>query len=94
MPKRECGDFGNVDAHILGMILKDNLSIQEVNISRNVVGLEGLKSLCKGLENNHTVTHLDISNNFIGPECAPVILDLLEKNKCIKFLNISNNNIE
>jgi len=41
---------GNSDANLIGHIIKQNLSITDIDISYHNVGIEGLKSLCEGIK--------------------------------------------
>eukprot|EP00341_Mesodinium_pulex_P001090 CAMPEP_0116903432 /NCGR_PEP_ID=MMETSP0467-20121206/10734_1 /TAXON_ID=283647 /ORGANISM="Mesodinium pulex, Strain SPMC105" /LENGTH=110 /DNA_ID=CAMNT_0004577713 /DNA_START=226 /DNA_END=558 /DNA_ORIENTATION=+ len=54
---------GNTDANIIGLILSENKHITEVNLAYNNIGIDGLTSLCKGVQINTTLKRLDISGN-------------------------------
>jgi len=47
----------------MGLILAANTSIKELSFARNVLGLDGLRSLCLGLKANTSLQSLDLSSN-------------------------------
>eukprot|EP00801_Mesodinium_rubrum_P002909 Mrub_02909.p1 GENE.Mrub_02909~~Mrub_02909.p1 ORF type:complete len:463 (+),score=77.94 Mrub_02909:73-1389(+) len=88
-------DFsGNSDANLLGLILKDNKSIKELDISYHNIGIEGLKSLCHGVINNKTLEKIDLSGNYIGEKSVPILKSMIENNNNLTSLTIENMNIE
>ena len=48
-------------ASCLGELLKVNNSLQELDMSRNVIGDDGMSSVADGLQHNNTLTKLDVS---------------------------------
>lgn len=84
---------GTSDANILGQLLTNNKQIVELDISNQNIGVEGLRSLCSGLEVNKIIEKLDLSGNIIGTESIYIISDLIKANKTIKTLNLGNMNL-
>jgi len=77
----------------LSQSLKENHSINLLNISDNIIGDVGSQALGELLFNNEVITKLDISNGQISKEGIKYITTSLEGNKVIKCLNISGNKI-
>lgn len=48
---------------MLAGILKNNEHFARLDIRKNQIGNDGLKSLLKGLRCNHALVHLDIGSN-------------------------------
>lgn len=63
LPPITSGTTGNIEAHIIGLIISENKSIKELTIKQMNLGIDGLHSLCLGLSKNTSITHIDLSSN-------------------------------
>jgi len=68
--------------------------IKVLNLSRNVLGKEGSKTLAGVFDKNHTLEALDLSHNQLGVAGAKSIATSLVNNKSLKYLNLYSNKID
>ena len=69
-------------------------NIRVLNLARNNLGKEGVKTLAAIFEKNHTIEALDLSGNKFGVSGAQTLAAALANNKSVKFLNIFANKID
>jgi len=81
------------DAKSLAAALAKNTTITTIDLSRNVIGVEGAKSLADVLAKNTTITNIDLSRNVIGVEGAESLAAALAENTTITNINLSHNHI-
>ena len=80
-------------AATLAEMLKENRTLQQLNISDNSIGGEGATALAETLKENRTLRQLEVTNNSIGDEGATTLAEMLKENKTLQQLNISGNSI-
>ena len=71
--------------------LKNNTTLQELNLSNNKLTHRGACIFVRAFEVNKTLQVLDISNNELFDEGTVAVSRSLENNTAIKILNLSNN---
>src|ERR1700729_1204207 len=52
----------------LGMLLKDNQTITNIDLADKEIGTEGAKVIADALKVNHTITDINLAYNQIGDE--------------------------
>jgi Ran GTPase-activating protein (RanGAP) involved in mRNA processing and transport len=67
--------------------------IKVLNLSKNILGKEGIKAIAKTLCYNQIIEIIDVSRNQIGVQGAIELAEALKENKSLKYLNIFNNNV-
>ena len=67
--------------------------IKVLNLSKNILGKEGIKAIAKTLCCNQIIEIIDVSRNQIGVQGAIELAEALKENKSLKYLNIFNNNV-
>ncbi len=82
--------MGELEEGIKG--LRDN-SLTSLDLSLNLIGAEGTKSIAAVLEKNTSLTSLDLRGNSIGAEGAKSIAAVLENNTSLTSLDLSLNAI-
>ena len=80
-------------ATTLAEMLKENTTLQQLNISNNSIGDGGATALAEILKENTTLQQLNISNNSIGFGGATALAEILKENRTLQQLCISNNSI-
>ena len=86
----ELGDGGTAT---LAKVLKENRSLQQLDISQNSIGQKGATTLAEVLKKNRTLKLMDVSHNSIGQEGAIALAEVLKENKVLQKLDISTNSI-
>ncbi len=76
----------------LAHLINNNSSIQEVLLSRNQLGSEGIVALTKGIC-NCCVKSMDISYNNIGPGAGAVLAELINNNQSMNVINLRGNEL-
>jgi len=69
------------------------ISLEELNISNNILGDHGAELLSEGITNTKTLRVLNISNNNIGPSGAIAIANALTNITSLEELNMSYNKL-
>ena len=89
--------FGVYDADHLVMCLseclKEDDTLQELNLSYNKITSEGAKMIGEAIKENKILQKLDICGNSISDDGAAAISDGLKCNISLQELNMSSNNI-
>ena len=80
-------------ATALAEMLKENRTLQQLDVSRNSIGDEGATALVEVLKANRTLQQLDIRINSVGIGGATALAEMLKENKTLQYLDISNNSI-
>ena len=80
-------------ATALAEMLKENRTLQQLNVSHNSIGHGGATALVEILKENRTLQQLTVSSNFIGDEGATTLAEMLKENRTLQQLNISMNSI-
>ena len=90
---REAG-CGNEGAKAVASILKENSTIEVVDLSENyIIGVEGAKVIAEALKQNASLQKLYLSSNSIGAEGAKAIAEALKENRSLQKLNLQCINI-
>jgi len=64
-----------------------------LNLSNNFIGLKGMQSLARFLQDNAILTELNISGNNIGHDGVQILGGVLQNNETLAALDLSFNNI-
>ena len=81
------------DCTLIGRLLKNSQSMQELNLSNNHIVDDGCVSIARALETNPALTRLDLSYNSIGDEGGLKLATCLKSNKCLQELFLKDNRI-
>jgi len=92
-------NFSYKDADILALALDPTRAefcskVRILNLSRNNLGKEGVKTLATIFEKNNIIEVLDISHNQLGVAGAISLAQALTNNKSLKYLNLFSNKID
>lgn len=95
---RQC-NFNKTDADLFLLALDPtrpnyNSKIKILNLSRNILGKEGTKTLASVLEKNKTLEVLDLSHNSLGVSGAKSLAASLAHHTSLKYLNLFANKID
>lgn len=75
--------------------LYDNYTLEELDLSYNQLGDEGVKVIADFFAlNESTVKELDLSSNGIGTEGAEHLAGMLAKNKTLRILSLNKNELD
>lgn len=88
---RDSGSVQDSGAKQLAEVLKQNSSLQHIDLCGNNVGNEGAKVFAEALKVNSTLIGLDLHNNKIGEEGAYALRDALKVNTTLKTLDLGAN---
>ena len=95
--KQSCLDdthqIGNTGARILAKALKNNQTLQVLDLECNEIGSAGAQALAKALENNQMLQVLNLTWNQIGSAGAQALAKALENNQMLQVLNLTWNQI-
>ncbi|CAF5204232.1 unnamed protein product, partial [Rotaria magnacalcarata] len=72
--------------------LKNNQSLERLDLTMNGLGNQGAILIAKMLSSNETLIELDMSNNRIEKDGADIFASKLEMNRRLKKLWFGNNN--
>ncbi|CDW79809.1 leucine-rich repeat-containing protein loc400891-like [Stylonychia lemnae] len=86
-------DIGKSGCKNLGTILEIGVKIQNLDLSWNLLQLDSVIEICKGMKLNSTLLHLDLSNNLIEEKSMKPLSEALRYNSTIRTLNLNNNTI-
>eukprot|EP00826_Nyctotherus_ovalis_P016454 TRINITY_DN14762_c0_g1_i12.p1 TRINITY_DN14762_c0_g1~~TRINITY_DN14762_c0_g1_i12.p1 ORF type:complete len:891 (-),score=86.97 TRINITY_DN14762_c0_g1_i12:109-2781(-) len=82
-----------IEGRCVGMMLKVNKTLRELNLSENYLGVEGTETIAEALRDNTTLTSLNLSCNAIRNEGALAIGYALKCNSTLKNLQLNKNAI-
>ena len=80
-------------ATTLAEMLKENRTLQHMNVSNNSIGVGGVTALAEMLKENRTLQHMNVSSNSIGDGGATALVEMLKENRTLQQLDVSNNSI-
>lgn len=90
----KCNRIGNVGAHAIGEVLKNNSTLRELNLDTNCIGSVGAKAISAGIETNNALTKLWLGQgNNIGDIGISSIANFLISNGSLRDLRVSQNAI-
>lgn len=80
-------------AEAFGVVLRFSHTLQELNLSRNKVGDDGIILIAQGLRENKDsgLKRLDLSWNGIKDQGAGLLADMLKDNSVLTYLNLRSN---
>ena len=88
-----CGNnTGAAGAAGLAEALRQNSSLTELDLSRNIIGDAGVAGLAEALKQNSSLKELDLSRNIIGDAGAAGLAEALRENSSTRA-NLFGNNI-
>ena len=93
-------DLSNNDIHEEGVhhiaeLLTNTIVVHKLDLTRNHVGAEGLKSLCGALVTNTSLTELDMydCSIVVSEDNGPVLTEMLRRNNTLKVLHLYENSV-
>jgi len=87
----DSGSVQDSGAKQLAEVLKQNSSLQHIDLCGNHIGDEGAKAFAEALKVNSTLRKLDLINNKIGEEGAYALRDALMVNTTLETLHLGGN---
>ncbi|KAL4238467.1 Leucine Rich repeat [Mactra antiquata] len=85
--------LGPLGAKAISVPLKENHSIETLDLEGNWIEKEGAIYLSEMLKENMYLTELNIAENKLGREGADAICEILYKHEFLKSLNMSGNDL-
>jgi hypothetical protein len=79
--QRNFAGNGNTNARCLNTILRNNTSIEELDLSYSGLDDDGLLELCDVLKDNQSVTSLNLSSNHFSNRGVEALLAVLKSNE-------------
>ena len=73
-------------------MLKENRTLQQLDVSDNSIGVGGATALAEMLKEN-TLHQLKVRDNYIGEGGATALAQMLKENMMLKWLDVSDNSI-
>ena len=73
--------------------LKENTTLQSLNLHRNSIGDEGAKALSEALKENTTLQSLNLQSNSIKYDGAKALSEALKENTTLQSLDLGGNSI-
>ena len=80
-------------AAILVELLKENRTLQQLDVSNNCIGDGGATKLAEMLKENITLQQLSIGTNSIGDEGTMALVKMLKESRTLQQLDVSANSI-
>ena len=80
-------------AATLAEVLKENRTLQQLDVSINSFGNGGATALAEMLKENRTLQQLNVSFNSIGNGGATALAEMLRENRTLQQLHVSFNSI-
>jgi hypothetical protein len=88
------GGYRDEGAKAVAAILKENSTIEVVNLKNSHISVEGAKAIAEALKHNKKLRCINLPKNRIGYEGAKAIADALKENtSSLQKLLLGNNNI-
>ena len=84
-------DIHEEGIHHIAQLLQNTSVVRELDLTENLIGDGGLKSLCKALSTNTTLEKLRLARCSINS--GPLLGQLLSENTSLHCLNLSGNKI-
>jgi Ran GTPase-activating protein (RanGAP) involved in mRNA processing and transport len=81
-------------ANGLSFLLQENETLQELTLSENMLGDDGVEILAQGLSRNRTLQLLDLRSNGIGKEGVKVFSQVIQKSVSLVNLSLAMNEID
>ncbi|XP_063426854.1 leucine-rich repeat-containing protein 74B-like [Mytilus trossulus] len=78
-------------AKAIALVLRDNISLEKLNLDGNWIQAEGGEAISKMLEENEYITDLSLADNKLGSEGAQSICRMLNVNAGLRKINLSGN---
>ena len=85
--------FGDRGATALAEMLKENGTLQQLDVSNNSIGQGGATALAEMLKENGTLQQLNVCGNSIGQGGATALAEMLKENGTLQKLDVSINSI-
>jgi Ran GTPase-activating protein (RanGAP) involved in mRNA processing and transport len=83
----------NEGSKIIGEIVKNNKTLNFLDISNNGLSENLIRPLSDAIKINHTLENLILETNSLGAQGCAIISEGLKFNKGIRFLNLRNNSL-
>lgn len=78
-------------AKAIALVLRNNISLEKLNLDGNWIGSEGGECMARMLEENEYITELSLADNKLGTEGARSICRMLNINAGLRKINLSGN---
>lgn len=86
--------LGPVEAKAIALVLRDNITVEKLNLKGNWIQGEGGQAVSRMLEENDYITELNLGDNKLGKEGAISICKMLDVNTTLRVLDLSDNGFE
>ena len=81
--------FGDRGATALAEVLKENRTLQQLNVGYNSIGQGGATALAEMLKENSSLKHLNLDDDSIGGKGTAILVESLKYNTTLKKLWLS-----
>lgn len=86
--------LGASAAKAIALVLRDNITLEKLNLQGNWIMPEGGMAMARMLEENDYITELVLSDNKLGSEGAKCLCKMLSVNAGLRKLDLSGNNFD
>ncbi|XP_064622940.1 leucine-rich repeat-containing protein 74B-like isoform X2 [Lineus longissimus] len=86
--------LGPQGTRAIAKILKDNITIERLNLEGNWMEADGAKAMAKMLEENISISDLVLRGNKLGSDGGYHMSKMLENNTTLKRIDLSGNDFE
>ncbi|CAG5122911.1 unnamed protein product, partial [Candidula unifasciata] len=78
----------------IALALRDNTTLDRLDISGNWIGAEGSRFICRLLEENDSITNLALNDNKIGSDGGLYVAKMIQVNTGLRRLDLSGNALD
>jgi len=86
-------EYTDIDAIIIAELLKNNSSVERLDLARCHIADAGAVALAQALTENSTLEYLNLESNTFGEKGGSAFCDALEKNESVQYLNLMYNSV-
>lgn len=86
-------EYTDVDAIVIGELLRNNSTVSRLDLARNQIGDAGACALAAMLGVNSTVEYLNLESNTFGERGGTAFCENLRSNTSLQYLNIMYNSV-
>ncbi|XP_064602827.1 leucine-rich repeat-containing protein 74B-like [Liolophura sinensis] len=84
--------LGPIGAKAIALVLRDNVTLEHLDIDGNWIGGEGGRAIARMLEENDYITEVSLADNRLGSLGARCICKMIQSNAGLRQINLSDNN--
>jgi len=86
-------EYTDIDAIIIAELLKNNTSVERLDLARCRIADAGAVALAQALAENTRLEYLNLESNTFGEKGGSAFCDALGKNESVQYLNLMYNSV-